>query len=150
MGHCFQCQGRVLAWRKWHSSCLFGCWFIRPLRPLGVNDHDLTNEADCNTKIYPVKIKLGTPTRGGYLILKTCDLILKKRPPLGGSIRRDKMQLQVAKSVYRSLENCLVICVSLRVEAGGGPKCGKGGLGVWGQGSLENCKCHTRHVYRYY
>jgi hypothetical protein len=37
-----------------------------------------------------------------------------------------------------------------RVEGGGGPKCGKGGLGAWGLGSLENCKCHTHHVYRYY
>ena len=77
--------------------------------------------ADCNTKIYPVKIKLGTPTRGGHLILKTCDLILKKRPPLGGSKKEtDKMQLQVAKSVYRSLGNGGVICVSLRVDERGG------------------------------
>ena len=119
MGHCFQCQGRVLAWRKWHSS--YG-------------------GADCNTKIYPVKIKLGTPTRGGYLILKTCDLILKKRPPLGGSIRRDKMQLQVAKPVYRSLGFCLVICVSLRVEATGGPKCQKGGWGCRWVGAVENLR----------
>lgn len=61
------------------------------------------------------------------------------------------MQLLVAGSVYRkSLNKSGVVCVSLRVEGGGGPKRGKGGLGVWGLGSLENCKCHTHHVYRYY
>jgi len=45
--------------------------------------------ADCNTKIYPVKIKLGTPTRGvlGKTLIYSSGA--EKKTPLGGSKEGD-------------------------------------------------------------
>jgi len=57
------------------------------------------------------------------------------------------MQLQVAKSVYRSLGFYLVICASLRVEGGGSPKRQKGGLGYRLRAWQE--KLHSFPIYAY-
>jgi hypothetical protein len=49
------------------------------------------------------------------------------------------MQLRCGVSIA-DLENCLVICVSLRVEAAGGPKYQKGGWGCRWVGAVENLR----------
>jgi len=59
------------------------------------------------------------------------------------------MQLRCGISIS-DLGNGGVVCVSLRVGEARGTQLQNRGGGGMGLGSLEDCKCHTHHVYRYY